>query len=90
MKWVKDTTPGTTTDTWTVKPWVMFPGGEWQELENTSLVGTLQELGDEGWELIGMPSRENVAIPATNPVGTYLGMQAEWLTLDFILKRPAS
>ena len=71
-----------------VPVWLRFPGDtEWRKRGNDDFLGLLNELGGEGWEMVGPPS-------VANGVFTYKAAtdvwhdRAIWIEMTHTFKRP--
>lgn len=76
-----------------ITSWIAGPGDcEYKTHESTSSLVILQELGEEGWELIANPDNFStiVGIQGLTAAGTVASLDgADWFRREFWLKRAA-
>jgi hypothetical protein len=69
--------------------WICFPGDtQWRKREGGRLTAVLNELGADGWELVGPPTTANGVFTYKASTDVYHD-KAVWMEQTFWFKRPA-
>ncbi len=71
---------------WPIKVKILHPSGESEEQEALNLIGIMNMLGAEGWELTAAPETQNAVVDMRGHDGTYRE-SARWVQRRFWLKR---
>lgn len=64
----------------------MHASGDSEEQEAQNLIGVMNGLGAEGWELMGAPETQNAVVDMRSHDGSYRE-SARWVQRRFWLKR---
>ena len=71
-----------------IKLWVQRTGeGKWEEQESNEFWQLLDDLGAEGWELVGSPEVANGVFTYKASTGVWHD-KSVWLEKTYLLKRP--
>ena len=72
---------------WPIKVKILHASGESEEQEAAAnLIGVMNRLGAEGWEILGAPENQNVVADLRSHDGSYRE-SSRWVQRRFWLKR---
>jgi len=71
---------------WPITVTIMHASGESEQQEALNLIGVMNQLGDEGWELVGAPETQHAVVDMRSHDGGYRET-ARWVHRRFWLKR---